>query len=116
MTLRRFSPRRALGRTGFPATLLGVGDLADSNVPVDQLVRTARRALDAGLNVIDTAPAYEEGLSERVVGAALKAHGRDGVFLIDKIDHFDRPVGGQVEGSLQNLGLDHTDAFVLRSN
>ncbi len=108
-----FTPRRSLGRTRFSATILGIGDLADSSIPLDQLVQTARRALDAGLNVIDTAPGYEEGLSERVVGAALKAHGHNGIFLIDKIDHLDRPVQGQVEGSLKNLGFDHTDAFVF---
>lgn len=108
-----FTPRRSLGRTHFPATVLGIGDLADSSISLDQLVQTARRALEAGLNVIDTAPGYEEGLSERVVGGALKAHGREGIFLIDKIDHLDRSVQGQIEGSLQNLGLDHTDAFVF---
>jgi len=61
MNSDRFSPRRPLGRIGFPVTALGIGDLADGNIPLDQLVRTARRALDAGLNVIDTAPGYEEG-------------------------------------------------------
>ncbi len=102
-----------LGRTGFAASKLGIGDLADSQVPFEQLVTTARRALDAGLNLIDTAPGYEDGLSERVVGAAVRAHGRDQVFVIDKIDHFDRPVRNQVEASLLNLGLTHTDAFAF---
>ena len=113
MTFNRFTPRRLLGCTGFTATQLGVGDIADASLPFDQLVSTVRRALDAGLNVIDTAPAYEDGLSERVVGTAVKAHGRDGLFVIDKIDHFDRPVGAQIDGSLKNSGLDYTDAFVF---
>lgn len=113
MNSDRFIPRRPLGRTGFPVTVLGIGDLADSAIPLEELVRTARRALDAGLNVIDTAPAYEEGLSERVAGGAVAAHRRELVFLIDKIDHVDKPVHGQVEASLRNLGLDHTDAFVF---
>lgn len=108
----RFEPRRPLGKTGFTATVLGLGDIADRNVPLPELVATLRRGLDTGLNLIDTAPAYEDGYSEQVVGSALQGR-REGIFLIDKIDHFDRPVQGQVDGSLKNLGLGHTDAFVF---
>jgi aryl-alcohol dehydrogenase-like predicted oxidoreductase len=107
-----FVPRRELGRTGFRATQLGIGDLADRNVPLAECVATARRALDAGLNVIDTAPSYEEGYSEEVVGAALRGR-REGVFLIDKVDHPDEPVAPQVEGSLRRLGLEAADLFVF---
>ena len=104
MTLAsRFKPRRELGRTGFPVTLLGAGDLADRSVPLETCVATLRRALDAGLNVVDTAPSYEDGYSERIVGRALQGR-RDGVFLIDKIDHLDEPVLPQVEVSLEHLG------------
>ena len=99
----RFKPRRELGRTGFPATLLGAGDLADRSVPLETCVATLRRALDAGLNVVDTAPSYEDGYSEQIVGRALQGR-RDGVFLIDKIDHLDEPVLPQVEASLERLG------------
>ena len=45
----RFGPCRPLGRTGFVATRLGAGDLADRQVPIDTCVRTLVRALDAGL-------------------------------------------------------------------
>lgn len=112
MNVTPFEPRRPLGKTGFSATVLGLGDIADRNVPLSELVTTLRRGLDAGLNLIDTAPAYEDGYSEQVVGSALQGR-REGLFLIDKIDHFDRPVRDQVDGSLKNLGLDHTDAFVF---
>ena len=105
-------PRRALGKTGFVATPLGIGDIADRKVPLEDLVLTARRALDAGLNLIDTAPGYEDGYSEQVVGAALKGR-RRGVFLIDKVDHHDRPAIPQVEARLANLGHDHADLFVF---
>ena len=76
-----FTPRRELGRTGFRATQLGIGDLADRNVPLAECVATLRRALDAGLNVIDTAPMYEAGYSEEIVGAALQGR-RAGLFVI----------------------------------
>lgn len=107
-----FAPRRQLGGTGFLATRLGIGDLADRAVPLQTCVDTLLRAMDAGLNVIDTAPSYEDGYSEAIVGAALRGR-RDGMFLIDKIDHFDRPVEEQIDGSLGRLGLDYADAFVL---
>jgi 1-deoxyxylulose-5-phosphate synthase len=109
-----FIPRRMLGRTGFVATQLGIGDLADRSIPFDTCVATARRALDAGLNVIDTAPNYEDGYSEEIVGAAVRGR-RGGVFVIDKIDHFDAPVGLQIEGSLSRLGLGHVDLFVCHN-
>ena len=107
-----FQPRRELGRTGFKATVLGIGDLADRSVPLSDCVATVRRAMDAGLNVIDTAPAYENGYSEEIVGAALQGR-RQGMFVIDKIDHVDRPVAPQVDGSLARLGLEATDLFVF---
>src|SRR5262245_7256978 len=98
----RFSPRRELGRTGFVATRLGIGDLADRNVPLETCVATLRRALDAGLNLVDTAPNYEDGYSEQIVGRALAGR-RAGVFLIDKVDHVDQPVRPQVGASLERL-------------
>jgi len=109
----RFAPRRAIGRTGFIATRIGAGDLADASIPFEDCVSTLRRALDAGLNVVDTAPAYESGLSERIVGAAMRGRRRDEVFVIDKIDHLDQPVAPQLDGSLERLGLDAADLFVF---
>src|SRR6187402_1176524 len=108
-----FAPRRELGRTGFVATALGIGDLADRSVPLETCVATARRVLDAGLNVIDTAPNYEDGYSEQVVGAAVRALPERGrVFVIDKVDELEAPVGAQVDASLARLGLPYADAFV----
>ncbi len=104
----RFLPRRPLGRTGFVATALGQGDLADRSVPRARCVAVLRRALDAGINVLDTAPQYEDGYSEELVGEALRGR-REGVFLVDKIDHLDRPVGPQLDGSLARLGLPSVD-------
>lgn len=113
MTLfQPFQPRRELGSTGFKASILGIGDLADRNLPLETCVATARRAIDAGLNLIDTAPGYEDGYSEQIVGAAVKGV-RDQVFIIDKIDELEAPVAPQIEGSLRRLGLEATDAFVF---
>lgn len=104
--------RRPLGGTGVGVSMLGIGDLADRSVPLAQCVATLQRAMDQGLNLVDTAPGYEEGYSEQIVGAALKGR-REGMFVIDKIDHLDAPVGPQVDASLQTLGFDTVDLFVF---
>ena len=109
---RSFSPRRELGRTGFRATILGIGDLADRSVPLRDCVATVCRAMEAGLNVIDTAPGYEDGYSEQIVGASLKGR-RDGMFVIDKIDHMDQPVAPQVEESLRRLEMEVVDLLLF---
>lgn len=106
-----FAPRRALGRTGFVATAVGAGDLADRELGVDACAAVLRRALDEGINVVDTAPMYEDGLSEQIVGRALEGR-REGVFVIDKIDHLDRPLAPQLELSIARLGF-VPDAFVF---
>ncbi|HKX29727.1 MAG TPA: aldo/keto reductase [Blastocatellia bacterium] len=107
-----FEPRRELGRTGFKASILGIGDLADRNLPFEICVATVRRAIDAGLNLIDTAPNYEDGYSEQIVGEAVR-RGRDRLFIIDKIDDLEAPVEPQIDASLRRLKLDHTEAFVF---
>jgi aryl-alcohol dehydrogenase-like predicted oxidoreductase len=107
-----FRPRRELGRTGFVASVLGIGDLADRNLPLETCVATLRRAIDAGLNVVDTAPGYEDGYSEEIVGAAVQGV-RERLFIVDKIDDLEAPVAPQIEASLRRLQLDHTDAFVF---
>ncbi len=108
----KLSPRRELGHTGFITTQIGIGDIADRSLPVATLVPTLIRALDAGLNLIDTAPAYENGYSEQIVGEALRGR-REQVFLIDKIDKLEATVLPQIEASLRRLDVSSTDAFVF---
>src|SRR5215831_13396965 len=103
---------RLLGATGFKASVLGIGDLADRSVPLDTCVTTLHRAMDFGLNLIDTAPGYDSGYSETIVGTALKGR-REGMFVIDKIDQLGEPVAPQVEASLKTLRLENVDLFVF---
>jgi len=70
--------KRKLGSTGFSAAVLGIGDLADRCVPLAKSVATIHRAMDFGLNLLDTAPGYEEGYSEAIVGAALRGRAGGG--------------------------------------
>jgi aryl-alcohol dehydrogenase-like predicted oxidoreductase len=110
----QFTPRRELGKTGFVVTRLGIGDVADRSVTVEACVDTVRRGLDSGLNLVDTAPGYEDGYSELIVGRAVRGR-RDGVFVIDKIDELDQPVAPQLAASLERLGLESVDLLVFHN-
>ena len=88
----------------------------------DESIRMIHRALDAGVNFVDTADAYSAGESEQIVGKALKGR-RDDVVLATKV-HF--PMGGpnergnsrlwitrEVENSLRRLDTDHIDLYQI---
>jgi aryl-alcohol dehydrogenase-like predicted oxidoreductase len=106
--------RRPLGKTGVQVSVLGIGDVADRSVPLETCVATVRRAIDHGLNLVDTAPGYENGYSEQIVGAALKGR-REEMFVIDKIDDLAAPVAPQVDASLRTLNLETVDLFVFHA-
>ncbi|MCU0772365.1 MAG: aldo/keto reductase [Verrucomicrobia bacterium] len=106
--------RQPLGKTGAQVSVLGIGDVADRSVPLEKCVATIHRAMDYGLNLVDTAPNYEAGYSEQIVGAALKGR-RDGMFVIDKIDEVATPVGPQVDASLRALGIEMVDLFAFHA-
>src|SRR2546423_11249218 len=103
-------PRRSLGRTGFRASALGVGDVADRKLGLDACVAAVVRALDHGLNLVDTAPGYEAGFSEEILGVVLRGR-REGVFVVDKLDdHSLEAVRPQVETGLRRMKLERIDA------
>jgi aryl-alcohol dehydrogenase-like predicted oxidoreductase len=115
---------RTLGRTGIQVSPYALGTLmlatSMGNAPEDS-ARIIHRALDAGINFLDTADAY--GDSEEVVGKALEGR-RDDVVLATK---FSRPTGQDpnhqgasrrwivtaVENSLRRLRTDHIDLYQL---
>ena len=115
---------RTLGRTGIQVSPYALGTLMFAttmgNDPADS-ARIIHKAIDAGINVVDTADAY--GDSEEVVGKALEGR-RDDVVLATK---FGRPIGqdpnhrgasrrwivAAVEGSLRRLRTDHIDLYQL---
>jgi predicted aldo/keto reductase-like oxidoreductase len=63
---------RVLGRTGLRVKRLGFGGMTLPHVDVDQAVATVNRALDLGINFVDTARAYSRGDSERKIGRVMK--------------------------------------------
>ncbi|MBO0872168.1 MAG: aldo/keto reductase [Pseudonocardia sp.] len=115
---------RALGRTGIKVSPYALGTLmfatSMGNDPRDS-ARIIHQAIDAGINVVDTADAY--GDSEEVVGKALQGR-RDDVVIATK---FGRPTGQDpnhqgasrrwivtaVENSLRRLRTDHIDLYQL---
>ena len=115
--------RRALGRTGLAVGVLGFGgsEIGFERVEVATVRRMVADALDAGLNVIDTAECYEE--SETLIGAALGSR-RSECYLLTKCGHprgFGRgdwrPASllASIERSLKRLRTDRLDLIQLHS-
>jgi aryl-alcohol dehydrogenase-like predicted oxidoreductase len=119
---------RQLGRSGLRVSELtlgtmgfgGSGRFADvGDIDVADAQRQLDLALDAGINLVDTADAYSDGASEEVLGAALKGR-RDRVLVATKA-RFPTGPGPNDQGlsrhhliaacedSLRRMGLDHID-------
>lgn len=101
--------KRKLGSTDLALTTVGLGtwaiggpwDFGWGPQDDDQSIATIRRALDLGINWIDTAPAYGLGHSEEVVGRAIKGR-RDAIILATKCGRvWDDPSSRSVWGSLK---------------
>src|SRR5881409_4023901 len=88
---------RTLGTTGVQVSPLCLGAMmfgAWGEPDHDASVRIIHRALDAGINFIDTADVYSQGESEVIVGKALAGSRRDDVILATK---FHGPMGVPVD-------------------
>lgn len=104
-------PTRVLGKTGFRASILGLGAqrIADRPMAQSEVDRLIGEALDGGLNYIDTARGYGE--SEEKLGRALKGK-RDKVFLVTKTRAATREAAlKEIEQSLKLLQTDHVDCI-----
>ena len=117
---------RTLGRTGIRVNPLGLGTMVLGpwgNTDIEACRRVVSRALDAGINLVDTADTYGDGATEEIIGPALRGR-RDDVVLATK---FQNPVGDHndpnrqgnsrrwmmtaVEDSLRRLGTDYIDLY-----
>lgn len=103
-------PRRRIGARLEP-TLIGFGGapLGDLYARLDETAAqgAVAAALDAGINLIDTAPLYGHGLSEHRIGAALRGVPRERVILSTKVGRWMDPRGGRGDGSGYVGGLPH---------
>ena len=117
---------RPLGRTGIHVSRFGLGTMvlgAWGNTDLGACHRVINAALDAGINLVDTADMYGDGENETIVGAAIKARRAD-VVLCTK---FHYPIGADtdpnrrgnsrrwimtaIDDSLRRLGTDHIDLY-----
>jgi aryl-alcohol dehydrogenase-like predicted oxidoreductase len=128
----RYNP---LGKTGLFVSELCLGAMtfggkgfwqAIGQLGIKESEALVGTALDAGVNLIDTADVYSDGESERLVGAALKALGRprDQLVVATKVRGRVGPGVNQVglsrghilagiDASLERLGLDHVDLYQI---
>src|SRR4051812_26077161 len=115
---------RELGKTGLKLPILGFGasSLGQEfrSVTMDEALRSVRVALDYGLNFIDTSPFYGRGMSEVLLGVALRGVPRDKYLLGSKLgrysgNHFDfsaRRVVESIDVSLERMKVDHLDVML----
>ncbi|MFM0601901.1 aldo/keto reductase [Streptococcus suis] len=79
-------------------------------------------AVSNGLNLFDTAYAYANGESERILGELVNAYGRDQIVISDKFtpgmqnDSTENPVVDMLEGSLKRLGTDFIDIYWIHNS
>lgn len=115
--------KRQLGKTDMHAAVLGFGgaEIGFENVSKKMVEKLLNSALDAGLNVIDTAECYER--SEELIGQAVAARRKD-YYLFTKCGHPEsfenedwRPPSllQSIERSLRRLRTDHLDVIQLHS-
>ena len=115
---------RPLGRTGLhvPILAFGASSLGQEfrSITLDEALGSVRTALDCGLTLIDTSPFYGRGMSEVLLGIALKGVPRGSYLLCSKLgryslEHFDfspRRVAESVDVTLHRLGTDHLDIML----
>ncbi|HET8758870.1 MAG TPA: aldo/keto reductase [Solirubrobacteraceae bacterium] len=118
---------RSLGRTGMQVTPLCLGAMMFGdwgNPDHEDSVRIIHRALDAGINFIDTADVYSRGESEEIVAKALAGGRRDNVILATKVHgtmgddpnefgNSRRWIIREVENSLRRLKTDWIDLYQI---
>jgi L-galactose dehydrogenase len=105
--------KRVLGKTGLelPVLSFGASSLGQEfrSVQLDEALNSVRVALDCGLNFIDTSPFYGRGMSEVLLGIALRGVPRDSYTLCTKLGRYDL---GHFDVSLHRLGTDHLDIIL----
>src|SRR3954467_4156380 len=118
---------RPLGRTGMQVSPLCLGAMmfgAWGNTDHEDSVRILHRALDAGINFVDTADVYSRGESEEIVAKALAGGRRDDVVLATKVHgvmgddvnmsgNSRRWITRACEDSLRRLGTDWIDLYQI---
>jgi len=105
--------RRKLGKTGLEVAALGFGAIKLPHVEAAEATRALNRALDLGVDFVDTARNY--GDSERKIGSALKHRRSDYVLATKTVARDAAGLRADLETSLRELQTDHVDLYQLHS-
>lgn len=120
-------------KTGEKVSILGYGCMrlptiektsareSESEIDQEQVNKLTDYALEHGLNLFDTSPAYCKGMSEKAMGIALSRHSRDKYFLSTKLSNFAPATWTYEESvkmyrnSLSELKTDYLDYYLLHA-
>ncbi len=110
-----YGDRKDLGRTGEKISAIGLGTW---NIQVgERMVEAIVKAVDLGMDMVDTAEMYGDGSAEVTVGEAVRRVGRDNIFITTKImpDRFrdEHLVFKAVEASLRRMGIKEADLILV---
>jgi len=125
--MSKLNDYRDFGRTGVKVSPITLGTMTfGGRTDLEESARIVDKAIDAGINIIDTANVYSRGVSEEYVGEALKRNGkRDEIFLASKVHGKMDDVNinkrgssrfhiiAEVEASLKRLQTDHIDLYQI---
>jgi aryl-alcohol dehydrogenase-like predicted oxidoreductase len=105
--------KRALGRTGHKSTLITLGGASASQKTRSESDRLIKLALDHGVNHIDVAPTYGNGMAETILGEWVKEY-RKNLFVACKTQHRTKKAAAEeLTKSLKNLRTDYFDLYQL---
>lgn len=118
---------RSFGTHGFDTSIIGLGTMrlplieggSATDVDEEKAIHLIRKAIDLGVNYVDTAYVYHGGKSEEIVGKALRGGYRERVTLVDKnpvwlaetYEDFEKHLNIQLE----RLQTDHIDVYLLHA-
>jgi aryl-alcohol dehydrogenase-like predicted oxidoreductase len=119
--------RRRLGRSGLEVSIVGLGcNNFGGRIDYERTQIVVHQALDAGINLFDTADVYTRGVSEEFLGRALGERRKDVVIATKVAKPMDdqgllrgtsrRYIAAAVEASLRRLGTDWIDLYQLHES